>query len=147
MQQLLLSLRHCLVGFFIIWHCRAWANSLGNHAEVPSVSFLLFYLDFCLIFAIFGTSAEDTPIRKISNIIWIFTHLFVSLPRLLLIIGAFGRQSSMRCVAIISCSVSSLSSDGVTLRSGGKYNWRQVAQLFPELVHGIVRTDTSTTDF
>ena len=40
MQQLLLSLRHCLVGFFfIIWHCRAWANSLGNHAEVPSVSF------------------------------------------------------------------------------------------------------------
>jgi hypothetical protein len=38
---------------------------------------------------------------------------------LLLIIGAFGRQSSMMCVAIISCSVSSLFGDGVTLRSGG----------------------------
>ena len=39
---------------------------------------------------------------------------------LLLIIGAFGRQSSMRCVAIISRPVSSLFIDGVTLRSGGK---------------------------
>ena len=37
---------------------------------------------------------------------------------LLLIIGAFGRQSSMRCVAIISRPVSSLFGDGVTLRSG-----------------------------
>ncbi len=85
------------------------------------MSFSPFYLELCLIFAIFGTSAEDTPIRKISNIIWIFTHLFVSLPRLLLIIGAFGCQSSMKNVAIISCSVSSLSSDGVTLRSGGSF--------------------------
>ena len=39
---------------------------------------------------------------------------------LLLIIGAFGRQSSMKCVAIISCSESSLFGDGVTPRSGGK---------------------------
>jgi len=39
--------------------------------------------------------------------------------RLLLVIGAFGRQSSMKCVAIISCSESSLFGDGVTLRSGG----------------------------
>lgn len=38
--------------------------------------------------------------------------------RLLLVIGAFGRQSSMKYVAIISCSVSSLLVDGVTLRSG-----------------------------
>lgn len=38
---------------------------------------------------------------------------------LLLIIGAFGRQSSMRCVAIISCSMCSPSDDGVTLMSGG----------------------------
>ena len=38
--------------------------------------------------------------------------------RLLLIIGAFGRQSSMRCVAIISRPVFSLFGDGVTLRSG-----------------------------
>ena len=37
---------------------------------------------------------------------------------LLLIIGAFGRQSSMRCVAIISRPVFSLVGDGVTLRSG-----------------------------
>lgn len=36
---------------------------------------------------------------------------------LLLIIGAFGRQSSMRCVAIISRPVSSLFIDGVTPRS------------------------------
>lgn len=39
---------------------------------------------------------------------------------LLLIIGAFGRQSSMRCVAIISRPVSSLFIDGVTQRS----DWR-----------------------
>ena len=39
---------------------------------------------------------------------------------LLLIIGAFGRQSSMRCVAIISRPVSSLFGDGVTPRS----DWR-----------------------
>ena len=31
---------------------------------------------------------------------------------------AFGRQSSMKCVAIISQAVSSLFVDGVTLRSG-----------------------------
>ncbi len=37
-----------------------------------------------------------------------------------LIIDAFGRQSSMRCVAIISCSECALFGDGVTLRSGGK---------------------------
>lgn len=36
---------------------------------------------------------------------------------LLLIIGAFGRQSSMRCVAIISRPASSLFGDGVTLRN------------------------------
>ena len=38
--------------------------------------------------------------------------------RLLLVIGAFGRQSSMKNVAIISRSVCSLLVDGVTLRSG-----------------------------
>ena len=52
---------------------------------------------------------------------WWCERKYVSLPRLLLIIGAFGCQSSMKCVAIISCSVSSLSSDGVTLRSGGSF--------------------------
>lgn len=39
---------------FIIWHCRAWANSLGNHAEVPSVSFLPFNLESSWIIRIFG---------------------------------------------------------------------------------------------
>ena len=38
--------------------------------------------------------------------------------RLLLVIGAFGGQSSMKNVAIISCSACSLLVDGVTLRSG-----------------------------
>ena len=38
--------------------------------------------------------------------------------RLLLVIGAFGGQSSMKNVAIISCSVCSLFGDGVTLMSG-----------------------------
>ncbi len=38
---------------------------------------------------------------------------------LLLIIDAFGSQSSMRCVAIISWTVCSLFDDGLTLRSGG----------------------------
>ena len=39
---------------------------------------------------------------------------------LLLIIGAFGRQSSMRCVTIISRPESSLFGNGVTPRSGLK---------------------------
>jgi len=46
--------------------------------------------------------------------------------RLLLVIGAFGRQSSVKYVAIISCSVSSLLVDGVTLRSGFRL-WKYVA--------------------
>ena len=39
--------------FFIIWHCRAWTNSLRRHANVSSVSFLLFYLDFYSFIRIF----------------------------------------------------------------------------------------------
>ena len=49
---------------------------------------------------------------------------------LLLIIGAFGRQSSMRCVAIISRPVSSLFGDGVTPRS----DWRDEGTLAIDFV-------------
>ncbi len=55
-----------------------------------------------------------------------------------LIIDAFGCQSSMRCVAIISCSECALFGDGVTLRSGGsvdgmknsKIVWKLCGYLF-----------------
>ena len=46
--------------------------------------------------------------------------------RLLLVIGAFGRQSSMKNVAIISCSMCSPLVDGVTLRSGYRL-WKYAA--------------------
>ena len=48
---------------------------------------------------------------------WVENYLYLC-NRLLLVIGAFGRQSSMKCVAIISCSESSLFGDGMTLMSG-----------------------------
>ena len=50
---------------------------------------------------------------------WVEKYLYLC-NRLLLIIDAFGSQSSMRCVAIISWTVCSLFGDGVTLRSGGE---------------------------
>ena len=48
---------------------------------------------------------------------WVENYLYLC-NRLLLVIGAFGGQSSMKNVAIISCSMCSPSDDGVTLRSG-----------------------------
>lgn len=48
---------------------------------------------------------------------WVEKYLYLC-GGLLLIIDAFGSQSSMRCVAIISRTVCSLFGDGVTLRSG-----------------------------
>ena len=48
---------------------------------------------------------------------WVENYLYLC-NRLLLVIGAFGGQSSMKNVAIISCSMCSPSDDGVTLMSG-----------------------------
>lgn len=48
---------------------------------------------------------------------WVEKYLYLC-GGLLLIIDAFGSQSSMRCVAIISWTECSLFGDGVTLRSG-----------------------------
>lgn len=52
---------------------------------------------------------------------WVEKNLYLC-GGLLLIIDAFGRQSSMRCVAIISCSECAPLYGGVTLRSGGQKN-------------------------
>ena len=49
-----------------------------------------------------------------------FAHLFVSLTPITANHDAFGRQSSMRCVAIISRPESSLFGNGVTPRCGLK---------------------------
>lgn len=58
--------------------------------------------------------------QKIWDYLWWVEKYLYLCNRLLLIIDAFGSQSSMRCVAIISCSECALFGDGVTLWSGGR---------------------------
>ena len=97
-------------------HNRAYCYLFRSKMKEKPV-FLLYFAHLFVSLAL--KSAEDRlHLGKIQLKFGFSLDLHYLCRRLLLVIGAFGRQSSMKCVAIISCSESSLFGDGVTLRNG-----------------------------